>query len=310
MKYSQLRGKQLEELIEYIINAELTYRNDLGIDEQVSFGVEIEYERALRQIVDTYIKYKFPQWHSKDDASLTLGGEITSPIIGDDEKHWRELKAICTFLKRLNVITNDNAAGHIHIGAQILGDDLESWRKFAKTYAIYEDILFRFLYGEMQKGRKKIKTYAAPISKMIIKSIDEINSSKTPQELIWALPLYKKEKAINFTNVNIHDIARKKYKNTIEFRIPNGTVNEIIWQNNINALIKLLLAQKNIDEEFLDYQITNENIPASITYEEICLRKAIELVDLIFEEDIDKVYFMKQYLKQKKPSQKTLKFKN
>lgn len=309
MMYSQLRGKELEELIEYIINTKLIYRKGLGLEETVSFGIEIEYERALKQIVDAYIKYNFPGWNSKEDESLTIGGEITSPIMGDGEKYWQELKEVCTFLKRLHVITTDNAAGHIHIGSQILGNEVESWRKFVKTYAVYEDILFRFLYGEMQKGRKRIKIYAAPISGMIIKSINDIEEAKTLQQLLWHLPLDQKTKAINFTNVNSYDTARRKYKNTIEFRMPNGTANEIIWQNNINALTKLLLASETIDEDFLDYQIEHENTPSSITYEEICLRKALELVDLIFDSDIDKIQFLNQYLKQRKQSQKTLKFK-
>lgn len=309
MLYSEIRGKDLEELIEYIINTDLKYRNSLGIDERISFGVEIEYERALRLIVDKYIKYKLPGWNSKEDLSLVLGGEVTSPVIGDTKKSWEELREICILLKRLNVITSDNAAGHIHIGTQILGDDLNSWRTFAKTYAIYEDILFRFLYGEMQKGRKRIRMYAAPISAMIINSVDSLNSAETIRELIWSLPLEQKTKAINFTNINLQNPSKRSYKNTIEFRIPNGTVNEIVWQNNINALVKLILAQKDIDEDFLDYQIEHDNLPTRLTYDEICLRKALELVDLIFESDIDKIYFLSQYLKQKKHKAKTFKLK-
>ena len=309
MLYSDLRGKDLEELIEYIISTDLKYRYNLGIDERISFGVEIEYERALRLIVDEYIKCKFPGWHSKDDESLILGGEITSPIMGDCEKNWEELKEICTFLRKLHVVTNDNAAGHIHVGTQILGNDIDSWRIFVKTYAIYEDILFRFLYGEMQKGRKRIKVFAAPISTMIIRSVDAINSATTIQELIWSLPLSQKTKAINFTNVSLYHPEKREYKNTTEFRAPNGTDNEIVWQNNINALLKLMSAPKNIDEEFLDYQIEKGNIPRRITYNEICLRRALELVDLIFESDTDKIYFLNQYLKQEKDNKKTHKLK-
>lgn len=307
MKFSQIRGNELEELIEHIINYDLTYRETLNIEQANSFGAEIEYERAIKKIIDIYLRNYLPEWCSKVDESLVLGGEIVSPIMCDDEKYWKELKRICTFLRRMHAITTDNAAGHIHIGSQALGNSVDTWRTFVKTYAIYEDILFRFLYGEMSKGRKNIKTYAAPISKEIIRELPSIDSSQTIGDLIRCLPLSAKEKAINFTNISVYDIMKVKYKNTLEFRIPNGTINEIVWQNNINAILKLLLAQKDIDEEFLDYQLGTELMPTKITYEEICLKKALELVDLIFSSDIDKIYFLNQYLKQPKRKAKVFK---
>ena len=155
MKYSELRGKDLEELIEYVINIDLVYRSTLHIDEANSFGVEIEYERALRKLVEIYMRKYFPGWQSKSDDSLIIGGELTTPIIGDNIRYWEELKKVCVFLRKLHVVTWDNAAGHIHTGAQILGEDVSAWRTFVKTYAIYEDILFRFLYGSSKEEEKK-----------------------------------------------------------------------------------------------------------------------------------------------------------
>lgn len=113
--------------------------------------------------------------------------------------------------------------------------------------------------------------------------------------------------AINFTNVKVDELTKRKYKNTIEFRIPNGTANEIVWQNYINTLVKFLLAQIDIDEDFLDYQIEMKNIPTPITYREIYLRKALELADLIFQSNTDKIYFLNQYLKQAKGKSKVFK---
>lgn len=45
--------------------------------------------------------------------------------------------------------------------------------------------------------------------------------------------------------------------NTIEVRCPNGTVNPVIWQNNINFFAKLFLycSGNNFDIEFINYKL-------------------------------------------------------
>ena len=40
---------------------------------------------------------------------------------------------------------------------------------------------------------------------------------------------------------------------TIEFRCPNGTLNEVIWQNNLNLFVHLLLYAKSND--FDEYRV-------------------------------------------------------
>ncbi len=54
-----------------------------------------------------------------------------------------------------------------------------------------------------------------------------------------------------------------------------------------------------IDEEFLDYKLENNRISATELnmYNRINLPLALELVDMIFDNNLDKVYFLRQYLK-------------
>ena len=163
-----------------------------------------------------------------------------------------------------------------------------------------------FYMGSSKEEEKNINI-CRPISQDILKGIEKINVTQSVSELLDLLPRTSKTKAINFTNVKVDELTKRKYKNTIEFRIPNGTANEIVWQNYINTLVKFLLAQIDIDEDFLDYQIEMKNIPTPITYREIYLRKALELADLIFQSDTDKIYFLNQYLKQEKGKRKVFK---
>ena len=57
---------------------------------------------------------------------------------------------------------------------------------------------------------------------------------------------------------------------------------------------------KVMDEDFLNYKLKHEFLPYSkneFVYNNINLKNALEFVDLIFDNNLDKVYFLKQYLK-------------
>ncbi len=302
-KLSQLSKKELLDFLVLVENYDLEYRDTLNLDYNVTFGIEIEYERMIRQIVKIYLNKNFDKWLSKEDASLTFGGEVISPIMHDQEKNWQEIKKICNYLKKRKVITTGNAGGHIHIGAHILKDDYNTWRKFIKTYTLYEDVLFRFLYGDKISPRCFINKYARPIADTVLWTIDKLNEAKNMEELRRFLPVEYRMQSLNLTNVKFYKLDDKiRNKNTIEFRCPNSTVEEVVWQNNINALTKLIIAatKSNFDEEFINYQIASGNMPRTrnyYTYNEVMLKKVLEFTDLIFENNLDKIYFLRQYIK-------------
>lgn len=297
--FSEFRGIDLLEIISIIENTSLTYRDSLNLPRNVTFGVEIEYENLEKKIVDKYVSENLKKWDSKSDTSVSHGGEVASDILNDSKTDWNNLKKICEFLKKKSVIYNGTAGGHIHIDKDILNNDVDSWRLFFKTYCIYENILFRFGYNDRVGPRKGIKTYASNISVMFYDSLLIFKEEDWKYKLIKKMG-YDKDIAVNFQNVRFDDSSKKR--NTIEFRFPNGTFEEIIWQNNINAFTKILLSSKNktIDEEFLDYKINNNEIAFKYdknSYNEIDLRNALEFVDLIFDNNLDKIYFLRQYFK-------------
>ena len=63
----------------------------------------------------------------------------------------------------------------------------------------------------------------------------------------------------------------------------------------------MLLSSKArvIDEDFLDYKLKTfkPDVDNKLIYNEIYLKDALEFVDLIFNNNLDKVYFLRQYLK-------------
>ena len=298
--FSFLRGNNLLELLELIENEYIKYRKSLYLPSNITFGVEIEYEEAERNKVTSYIKKYASTWNSGRDGSLRSGGEIRSPILIDERATWLELKKICEYLKKENANTSKRAGAHIHVGTPVLGNNLEGWRIFLKIVMLYEHIFYRFYYGDKLNGRQNIREYAPPISEELFECLDKINRATTVEELKYYVP-EKRYSSINFNNVKFYRPKSIENKNTIELRCPNGTDEEIIWQNNINTFSKMLLSSgaKVIDEAFLDYKLKKfePNSDSSLRYNEIFLKDALEFVDLIFNCNLDKVYFLRQYLK-------------
>ena len=300
-QFSLLKGLDLQELIFQIDNFYLTYRSQLNLPYHVTFGVEIEYEGIKKSRVDEYISNNFADWKSKKDGSLILGGEITSPILQDEIDNWKELQQICKYLRRKQAIMHRNAGGHIHVGAHILGGNFKKCRKFIKLYTVYESVLFRFFYGDNISGRKKMQKYARPIADELFSNIKVINNATDIIDIKFSLPTDKYQ-AINFKNVDFGRYSYSKENNTIEFRVPNATNNEIVLQNNINTATKLMLSPTNreIDEELLDYKLEKERISSTFDfymYNEINLKNVLEFVDSVFDNNLDKVYFLRQYIK-------------
>lgn len=300
--FSYLRGIDLQELIVQIENFYLVYRNILNLPSDVTFGTEIEYEGLKKEIADDYIRKNFFRWTSKSDCSCESGGEISSPILQDNTENWRELKKICEFLKENKVITNQSAGGHIHIGAHVLGTDVKKWIPFLKVYTAYENVIFRFSHGDKISGRKKILKYASPIADELFEKLQKINKTNDISTIAYQVLLFQRNQALNFNNVQFSDISNGVKKNTLEFRCPNATIEEVVWQNNINTFTKLILCanSSHFDEEFLDFKLENERISSEkeyYLYSEVFLKDALEFVDLVFDNNLDKVYFLRQYIK-------------
>ena len=301
-EFTKLRGLDLQELLVQVENYFLEYRTLLGLPNDLTFGVEIEYEFVSRRSIDKFVDKKLFCWNSKRDASLSSGGEINSPVMMDELKYWKELKLICDHLTKVNADTQHNAGGHIHIGANILGNDIDAWRNFLKLYTSYENILFRFIYGDKISARKRLHQFAQPLAENIDYSLRQIDNETKVENLSYILPSFSRYKALNFSNTLFDDPSKIECKNTIEFRGPNATTNAIVWQNNINTFAKMLVSSRNkvMNEDFLDYKLKNELICYSdnkYMYDCINIKNALEFVDLVFDNNLDKIYFLRQYLK-------------
>ncbi len=295
----------------YLKDKLITYRNSLNLAKDITFGIEIEYENIpllnVSFFLDELRKYEncCSGWKNKNEADIaeyeefgeTMNGEINSPILKDEIKTWKELQIILNLLKEKRGKVTEYCGGHVNIGTHILGNDINSWRNFFLLWILYKKEIYKFSSGEYESVRKRddslIKKSATILWKGKENIIKDEISFFTYMASINRIVFDKKH------DLSLHKIKDNNdffdFDNVIEFRMPNSTLNEEIWQNYINFFVKFLLAcKKELDIEKTIYKIENNQ------------HDAIELANYIFDEQIDKDNFLIQTLKTNKIYKKEL----
>lgn len=310
--FSQLNKKELQEILRALDKFYIDYVDKIGLNYEDTFGVEIEYKGVPRKLIDFYVDENMRdyrsvvEWQSIDEPNLIGGGEVTSRILHDEKESWLELKKICQFLKDNKSNNLIMAGGHVHAWAGILGNDHNNWRRLAKMYAYFEPILYHFGTGDKINLRESIFRMAYPVSDDLISKMWRFEYAKSMNDIKSALPMHTKYLGLNFKHVLFNNLLDYE-GNTIEFRFPNATIEEVIWQNNIRVFVSLLVAcTQKIDEEFLDEKIREEEFllfsfnsreEALKRYRRLDLRRALLFADMVFNNNYDKACFLRQYTK-------------
>ena len=309
----------------------LDYLDKINMSDN-KFGIEIEFAGALFRDVDKKLdelfrynvydaqilekikteKEHYQKWRLVNDGTVQdnreyvskKGGEINTPIMQNEKKYWQELKQVCDMLKKREYIVIDERCGvHIHTEMDIF-KELQEYKNLIKFWILYEDIIYRFGYGQTCSPRKKLLYYAKPFSaeynlppEKILKEIDKVETNK---DLIKLLRNERKY-GLNLVNIiNTELIPKKGKTRTIELRIFNGTLNKKIIQNDVRFNMYLLdyCKTENFDKEFIEYQIKKYEpfyINESLKIKE---EKADEFFNLICKDELDRLKLLKQYYKE------------
>ena len=268
--------KEIMELFGYINKYYLEYRDRLGVDENITFGIEIEIDHFKGKPID-YWPFQLrlneivgnDRWVTKNDWTLKWGREIASDILFDNNKTWNNIKNVCELSSMYGEI-DITCASHIHVGSQIFGENTLYWYRFFKLWSIYENVIYRFCYGEYLTHRNKICSYSMPtalfydnrlsiIKDKLDSNVYEMINSIKPRDM-------GEEKIKNFGMNYWHMLADNDYElfedfnkinygATIEFKCPNGTLDEMIWQNNVNFVINFMLYCKSENFNKFDEEV-------------------------------------------------------
>lgn len=312
---SKLSSGDINNIINTLDKYYLELRDTIGKYPNDTTGFEFEFEDYDEILIRREMNNK---GYFKDDYKLYQDGydcrnssfpyvyELCTPILSISNINWNRIKELCYFLKRNSCIGN-NSGAHIHIGAQILNNNMTSVTNFTTMIIAYENVLARFFYGNFINERLSMHTYAPPVANdwydiYLEFETDYFKRLKT-RDLINKLSGYfEKNQFINLSNV-LH-LGEEYVNNTFEFRAPNGTLDPVIWQNNLNIIVKLM---KYCNSDKFNLELVENRIKKNIMnlsnykyYRSINLDAALELCDLIFDNNIDKIYFLRQYLKDRK----------
>ncbi len=289
-----------KELVEEAREIDFKMRDKIGIDQCETFGIEIEFENVQLNT----IKYG-RHWDIKKDDTVTtyidgyeVGGEVSSPILKDTVECWNDIEHMCNYLLKKGAYITSNSGGHIHVGSQILEDDPNNIRKLLKFWELFEPVIYSFSSGKDKCLRKSIINQAnsiSPILNRIRNNKGGYNKYKTHYD--W-FNFFKKYNLLKFCGINFSNYkgSEEDFGNTIEIRCPNGTIDPVIWQNNVNFFTKFFesCTSNNFDEEYVDYLLDGKDY-GYISQNEFEL--TMKLIDLIFKNRLDKIMFLKQYLK-------------
>lgn len=297
-RFSKMTISDRQELLNYLSNYYIEYKDSLNLNKDMTFGMEIEcYIPGFVSYKNGYKKHTNFNLE-KEPSVVPDGWEFQSPILHDTNEDWNEVKRTCDYLKSFCFI-NDFCGGHIHFGAHVFEDKLDYLMNFIFLWMAFEDIIYRFGNGEFLNTRKGAKDYAAPAFGRFKDIFEMYGFPKNTKQFLRSFKNPIQDLGLNLFHYTVFFNHMVPDKDTIEFRNPNGSLEEVIWQNNINFYGKLIQCALNDDLDIskLDYYINHFDYNDDTLYQKINLDKALDLADLIFDNNREKLDFLKQYVK-------------
>lgn len=301
--------KDIPFIINYVQESSKTdfQKKRIKLPKGMTIGMEIESE-GNASVAILHSSEVLEGWETKADKSLEDGVEVVSPVLKSEDNREQEIYDICSILLLSGNYVSNNCGGHIHIGADYL-KGIDAWKNLVEIWSNTENILYLISNRKGEKPRGKIGEYARPISNNIADAIEkgevdletEDDIEKFCQELqkIQGKGSFdSRYSGINFENFG--DVV----KNTIEFRLANGTLDPDTWIENINLFGGIIA----ISQELAEIQKKIEN-GIEITDEEQEKLDALEtiresndeeqklsyLLYLAVDEEEQQIYFDRYY---------------
>ena len=193
-----------------------------GLPNNMTIGIEIEsVGENHNQLPD-----ELRGWEGKEDYSIgNKGKEFSSPIMRDTKENVREVYIVNEILKAFGMEVTPKCGGHVHIGADYITTE-EGYKQLAELWGNAEEIYYLISNKEGELPRKGIGKFAEPISDMYAN--EDLEKIPKDRFIINAKKIvgFRRYNSINFLNVYTA-------RNTIEFRLANGTLDGDTWVENI-----------------------------------------------------------------------------
>ena len=299
----------LQNIIEYLLNLNFEEREILDLDDSLVFGMDMEFicknvkelERSIKEINSLYFPYndKYKVLYNNVLFNVLRQDNyvsIDTPIFKDSNVMYESLKDLLLKIKELQMSISNNKGLHIHGDLSYFENDTNMLMLFLKTFLIYENIIYRFGFGESDFSNNNIMLFSKPSSNLLY---DYLNKKDLSTDFNKNIEELKKILICKGYSINFHGKDKNVKNDTVEFRFFNNSLNPIIVQNYISLIGNMLSSVKsyNIDPELINYKFQNydRNLYNISNYSNIDSANALEFADMIFPNSIDKDYFLKQY---------------
>jgi len=203
---------------------------ELHVPKNMTIGMEIENEGAASAFLLEH--FSLGDWSAKPDGSLQNGVEIVSPILTSNQGDIQNIYRVTSILTQLGQSVSDRCGGHIHIGADYL-TSVQAYANLMEIWCNTEKILYTLCNENGEMPRRGMGKYASPITGKVQRALekgslqldDETDLDKFADEL-------KVLQDSRYSGLNLLNLGTSK--NTIEFRLANGTINPELWLDNID----------------------------------------------------------------------------
>lgn len=196
----------------------------LNLPSKMTIGIEIE---AMGDNVScALLPKKIEDWESKYDATLGRNGEeYISPIMHDKPSDVKDVYRINEILRRIGMHITPKCGGHVHIGADYINSEA-GFKELVELWGNAEEVYYLISNKPQELPREGVNKYAHPISNSMenigLEGISKDEFIKDAKNILS----HDRYRSLNLMNVN-------NGKNTIEFRLSNGTLDANTWIENI-----------------------------------------------------------------------------
>lgn len=296
----------------------------LNLPAYIKFGIEIEANNVkTKNGLYAGESAKFitdRNWHMATKWEEVLvkenGAELVSPILTDTESTWENIAEICSKIKEFpkdkskEVKADEECGLHVHFDANCLASNPKKMKNFLNIYAEAEELIYKMCNDKGDPIRPKAmnrnfhgltnavsaiwrKGMAAPTSKKILKKINDgtlkVSYKKYGKLRMVASKLKMDER--RYTGLNLTNIGNSK-KNTIEFRMANGTLSQEVIKQNVFLYASIIDTAVKVTEEPEKYeQKMKEFLKHNVTEQE----KAQSFLNLIMDSAEDKKIYLDRW---------------
>ena len=228
------------------------YKRTMKVPPEMTVGIEIESIGLISKEIEHKAKL-LNGWKSKKEQTVKadnmFGVEITSPILkGKDEDNTMQIQRICEMLKNAGQFSNETCGGHIHFGANYL-KTAGAFKRLLEIWYNAERVIYKISNTVGEIPREFVVGYAIPLSNDFMYDFEDGRNNRiiTETDLVKLKSSLITRQSVRYDGLNFRNMFNRN-KQTIECRIPNGTLDPDVWIENINLFGGMIASAQKVDD--------------------------------------------------------------